>query len=343
MVKARGERALLIVDVQNDFTEGGALGVEGGAKVAAGITKYLTDVSEEYNVIIASLDWHKPSSSNGGHISDDPDYKNSWPEHCIQGTEGAKLHPALLLPSRTLIVRKGDGKPAYSLFEGRGSTPDAWLPEEALVLAGVEAVDVVGLALDYCVKATALEAKSMGYDVRVLEDLTAAVNIETGGEAISELVAAGVGIDQSTSPFPMTSARKIHFRENNLRELKNRVEREAAKEREAAATMQKIVDDTSLSVIERAVFLRGAAEQRKLEWAPKLKDTWFGGPNTVLEDLIEYYMERQQMNNPKGWEHVQRVFSRTSNILWGDIEQRNEAREILARWVEEEEKTNVHA
>src|SRR4051794_11761299 len=113
-------RALFIVDVQNDFTEGGALGVEGGAAVAAGITEYLRQSPDAYDEVIASRDWHHGTDDNGGHFAttEPPDFVVTWPRHCVAGTPGAEYHPALDTSLIDVHVRKGQGFPAYSIFEG---------------------------------------------------------------------------------------------------------------------------------------------------------------------------------------------------------------------------------
>jgi nicotinamidase/pyrazinamidase len=182
-------RALLIVDVQNDFTEGGALGVDGGDAVAAGISRLLAAHAGDYSVIIASRDWHDPDSDNGGHISDAPDFVDSWPPHCIAGTAGAEYDPALDTGAVTHHVKKGQGRPAYSMFEGvtdDGSTVAAVLAER-----GIETVDVVGIATDHCVRASALDALAHGQHVRVLTDLVAGVAREPSEAALAELAHAG--------------------------------------------------------------------------------------------------------------------------------------------------------
>src|SRR4051812_31642441 len=111
-------KALFIIDVQNDFTEGGALGVEGGAAVAAGITQYLRAHPDEYVTVFASRDWHDGDNDNGGHFSATPDFVDSWPAHCVSGTPGAEYHPALDTSLVDVHLRKGQGRPAYSIFEG---------------------------------------------------------------------------------------------------------------------------------------------------------------------------------------------------------------------------------
>ena len=110
--------ALFIIDVQNDFTEGGALGVEGGAAVAARVTALLQQHPERYSHVFASRDWHDGDNSNGGHFSAAPDFVDSWPPHCVSGTSGAEYHPALDVSLIDVHVRKGQGEPAYSIFDG---------------------------------------------------------------------------------------------------------------------------------------------------------------------------------------------------------------------------------
>ena len=194
-------RALFIVDVQNDFTEGGALGVAGGAAVAERITTYLRDFADDYAVIVASRDWHDGDSDNGGHFAVDrePDFVDTWPAHCVAGTPGADYHPALDTSRVTAHVRKGQGVPAYSLFEGR--TEDGGTVPSLLDEHGIDAVDVVGIATDYCVRASALDALAHGRRVRVLRPLVAGVAAETSEAALAELERAGAEVvDEGTLP-----------------------------------------------------------------------------------------------------------------------------------------------
>ena len=193
-------RALLIIDVQNDFTEGGALGVDGGAAVAAGITAYLQRHGGDYDVVIASRDWHDGDNDNGGHfaVGEAPDFVQSWPRHCVSGTPGAEYHPALDASRIDVHVRKGQGRPAYSIFEGtteEGETLPAVLAERE-----VDEVDVVGIATDYCVRASALDALDFGATVRVLDDLIAGVSPTSSAAAVAELRAAGVTVAAGEAP-----------------------------------------------------------------------------------------------------------------------------------------------
>jgi nicotinamidase/pyrazinamidase len=182
-------RALFIIDVQNDFTEGGALGVEGGAAVAAGITRLLAEHPHRYDVIFASRDWHDGDNDNGGHFHPEPDYVDTWPVHCVSGTTGAEYHPALAVDAVDVHVRKGQGKPAYSIFEG--TTDDGSSVADKLDELGVTDIDVAGIATDYCVRASALDALAGGRRVRVLADLVAGVAPESSAAALEEVVAAG--------------------------------------------------------------------------------------------------------------------------------------------------------
>ena len=184
--------ALFIIDVQNDFTEGGALGVEGGAAVAAGIAKLLAGHPDRYDYVFASRDWHDGDNDNGGHFNIEPDYVDSWPVHCVSGTKGAEYHPALDLSVVDVHVRKGQGKPAYSIFEG--TTDGGETVPVALDRLGITEVDVAGIATDYCVLASALDAIESGRAVRVLTDLIAGVAPESSAAALEKLDAAGAEI-----------------------------------------------------------------------------------------------------------------------------------------------------
>ncbi|VTR75472.1 isochorismatase family protein [Cellulomonas hominis] len=205
-------RALIVVDVQNDFCEGGALAVAGGARVAEQVSALLDRAADGYGVVVATADWHEPlPDDNAGHfaVGADPDYVATWPEHCVRGTAGAAYHPALRLPAGTVHVRKGQGRQDYSGFEGGvvpaageagadapGSAAPAGLAD-TLRAHGVDGVDVVGLATDHCVTATALDALAAGFDVRVLTDLTAGVGVRTTIDALTALAARGVTLTTS--------------------------------------------------------------------------------------------------------------------------------------------------
>jgi nicotinamidase/pyrazinamidase len=183
--------ALFIIDVQNDFTEGGALGVAGGSALAAGISRLLRSHPERYDAVFASRDWHDAGNDNGGHFAtaDPPNFIDSWPVHCVSGTVGAEYHPDLDTSLIDVHVRKGQGKPAYSIFDGR--TDDGETVSEALDRLGVTEIDVAGIATDYCVLASALGAIDSGRPVRVLTDLIAGVAPESSATALARLESAG--------------------------------------------------------------------------------------------------------------------------------------------------------
>jgi len=182
-------RALLIVDVQNDFTEGGALAVAGGDAVASRVSDFLAEHASDYPVIIASRDWHDPDSDNGGHFSPTPDFVNSWPVHCVANSSGAAYDPLFNSTAVTHHIFKGQGVPAYSMFEG--STEAGESVAQVLTAAAVQMVDVVGIATDYCVRASALDALAQGLQVRVFTDLIAGVAADSSAAALAELSAAG--------------------------------------------------------------------------------------------------------------------------------------------------------
>jgi len=191
-------KALFIVDVQNDFTEGGALGVEGGDAVARGISQFLVTHAEDYAVVIASRDWHDADNDNGGHFATgDPDFVDTWPVHCVAGTEGAEYDPGLDTAPVTHHVKKGQGRPAYSLFEG--TTDEGETVAHLLDAHGVVDVDVTGIATDYCVRASALDAIEHGRHVRVLTDLVAGVASESSEAALAELAHAGAELASAAS------------------------------------------------------------------------------------------------------------------------------------------------
>lgn len=183
-------KALFIVDVQNDFTEGGALAVTGGDAVATGISAFLSAHAADYSVILASRDWHDANSDNGGHFaSGDPDFINTWPVHCVADTAGAEYDPGLDTSAVTVHIKKGQGQPAYSVFEG--TTDDGRSVSDVLADADVTDVDVVGLATDYCVNASAQDALESGLHVRVLTDLIAGVQAESTASALEQLAQSG--------------------------------------------------------------------------------------------------------------------------------------------------------
>ena len=180
-------RALIIVDVQNDFCEGGSLAVAGGAAVAAGISLVLDRAAGRWDHVVATKDFH---IDPGAHFSDHPDFVDSWPRHCVVGTGGADFHPELAQDRIEAVFVKGEHAAAYSGFEGHTSSGVGladWLRERS-----VTEVEVVGIATDHCVRATALDAAAAGFDTTVLLDLTAGVAQDTTDRALQQFRDASV-------------------------------------------------------------------------------------------------------------------------------------------------------
>jgi nicotinamidase/pyrazinamidase len=177
--------ALIVVDVQNDFCEGGALGVNGGAAVAAAIESIVGD----YRTVVATRDYH---IDPGDHFSETPDYVDSWPPHCRVDTDGVWFHPSFDASAAQAIFSKGQYSAAYSGFEG--ATEDDVPLADWLRKHGISRVDVVGIATDHCVRATALDAAQEGFSTRVLLNFTAAVSSDTASKALSAMRAAGVDL-----------------------------------------------------------------------------------------------------------------------------------------------------
>lgn len=188
---AGSTRALVIVDVQNDFCEGGSLAVAGGAEVARLVTEHVSRHAADYDHVVATADWH---IDPGDHFSQRPDYVDTWPVHCVAGSEGAEFHPRLAgaLGHVEAVFRKGEHAAAYSGFEGRSDDDDHVPLADWLRHRGVAQVDVVGIATDHCVRATALDARREGLHTNVLLDLTAGVARGTTDAALAELSEAGV-------------------------------------------------------------------------------------------------------------------------------------------------------
>jgi nicotinamidase/pyrazinamidase len=180
-------KALIVVDVQNDFCEGGSLAVAGGASVAAGISTLLA--AADYPIVVATRDAHRDP---GDHFSDHPDYVDHWPAHCVLGTPGAEFHPNLDTQRIDAIFDKGAYQAAYSGFEGAtadGTGLADWLRDHQ-----VDAVDVVGIATDHCVRATALDAERAGFTTTVLLAHTAGVAPDTVDRALAEMRDAGISL-----------------------------------------------------------------------------------------------------------------------------------------------------
>ena len=199
-------KALIIVDVQPTFCEGGELGVEGGNAVAERIAEYVETHRNEYSYVATTQDWHVEP---GRHWSDDPDYVDTWPVHGKAGTANAGLHPAIAALGIGHHFKKGQYSPSYSGFEGLEDNTDCIPTREevaadltagrtlanALESAGITRVDVVGLAESHCVKETALDARKLGYETHVIEELTEPVSEELGVDARRQMREAGVVLD----------------------------------------------------------------------------------------------------------------------------------------------------
>ena len=187
------KKALIIVDVQNDFCEGGSLAVTGGSKVAKETSLYLQEHAKDYDLVFATKDFHK---NPNGHFAEEPDYINTWPIHCMADTSGSEFHPNLETSFIDDVFYKGAFSAAYSGFEG--------LNDEKLGLNFalrdnfIDEVDVIGIATDYCVKATALDAILHGYKTQVLNYLCAGVAPETSQQAIEEMEANGITVNRRT-------------------------------------------------------------------------------------------------------------------------------------------------
>lgn len=183
-------KALIVVDVQNDFCEGGSMGVAGGTDTAAAVTEYARTNADSYDHIVATRDYH---IDPGSHFSDEPDFVDSWPVHCVVGTPGAEFHPDFDPSIAEEVFSKGQYTAAYSGFEG-AARDEATLLADWLRARGVDQVDVVGIATDHCVRATALDAAAEGLRTRVLLGMTAGVARPTVDSALDQLRASGVDL-----------------------------------------------------------------------------------------------------------------------------------------------------
>lgn len=189
-------RALIIVDVQNDFCEGGALAVDGGNDVAAGITRHLAEHGDRYDHVVATRDYHQDPGEHWD--TDDPDFAVSFPPHCAADSAGASFHPALDVRRIEEIFSKGRFEPAFSGFEGwaglRGEEGDGPRLTQWLQDRGVDEVEICGLATDFCVRATTLDAAEQGFTTTVLNDLIAAVDEDATDKVLDELRSAGATV-----------------------------------------------------------------------------------------------------------------------------------------------------
>ncbi|HYP53341.1 MAG TPA: nicotinamidase [Pyrinomonadaceae bacterium] len=189
MAAVEGGRALIVVDVQNDFCPGGALGVERGDEVVAPLNRLMEEFLARGELVVKSRDWHPARTK---HFKD---YGGTWPVHCVQNTPGAEFHPRLLDDPRVHVLSKGTGdEDNYSAFDG---TNLAGLLRER----GVREVWVGGLATDYCVKQTVLDALREGFKVTAVEDAMRAVNLrpDDGPRALEEMRRAGAVLVNSVS------------------------------------------------------------------------------------------------------------------------------------------------
>lgn len=181
-------RALIIVDVQPTFCEGGALPVEGGNACAQRVADFVAAHAADYDCIVTSQDWH---IDPGSHFSDHPDFVDTWPPHGVAGTAEAELHPALAALHADVTIHKGMYEAAYSAFDGE----DVATKRPLLKLLrdkGIDSLDVVGLAQSHCVCETALDGVKDGFKVRVFTDLTEPVSPELGELAAHRMAEAGV-------------------------------------------------------------------------------------------------------------------------------------------------------
>ncbi len=188
--------ALVLVDIQNDFCEGGSMGVDGGIALAGRAADYTRAQQGEYSQTVATADWH---IDPGSHFSDTPDFVDSWPVHCVAETNGAKFRAEFepALDAVDAVFRKGEYEAAYSGFEGANSDGQglaAWLRDH-----DIDRIDVAGIATDYCVRATVLDALREGFQVRVLTDLAAGVASETSESALQEMAQAGAQLITSNT------------------------------------------------------------------------------------------------------------------------------------------------
>lgn len=194
--------ALGVIDVENDFCEGGSLAVEGGAALAAGVNRWIRTDPRRWAARFATADRHPPGLA--GHFAadgEDPNFVDTWPAHCVAGTPGAELHPNLLADTSEselfdVLVEKGQSTAAYSGFEG--TTPDGDLLVDWLRSRAIDGLELVGIATDHCVRATALDALAAGFQVRIITDLCAGITPESTEAALRELADAGAEITTTT-------------------------------------------------------------------------------------------------------------------------------------------------
>ena len=182
--------ALVVVDVQRDFCPGGALAAEGGERILPALNRHLAEAVKGGLTIYATRDWHPETTS---HFKA---YGGDWPPHCVQGTPGAEFHPGLDLPAAAIVVSKGmdPDHPGYSAFDGRTPAGDTFLTD--LRARGIDRLMVAGIATDYCVKQTVLDARREGFDVTVLLDAVTGIDAHPGdvARALDDMSAAGAAL-----------------------------------------------------------------------------------------------------------------------------------------------------
>lgn len=194
--------ALGVIDVENDFCEGGSLAVEGGAALAAGVNDWIKADPRRWSARFATADRHPPVLP--GHFApegEEPNFVDTWPPHCVDGTPGAELHPNLVEGTSEselfdVLVAKGQDTAAYSGFEG--TTPDGDLLVDWLRARSIDGLELVGIATDHCVRATALDALREGFRVRIVTDLCAGITPDSTRAALDELAEAGAEITSTT-------------------------------------------------------------------------------------------------------------------------------------------------
>jgi nicotinamidase/pyrazinamidase len=184
--------ALIVVDVQKDFCEGGSLAVPGGEAVAAGISDLMDAAGDAYRLVVATRDWHIDPGTHFASPGEEPDFVETWPVHCVAGTEGAEWHEDLRLPEHVVVISTGEYEAGYSGFEGHDSQGRNLA--EVLESEDVERVDIVGIATSFCVRATALDAVKVGLSTRVLAPLTADVDPSATYGTLERLRRKGVTI-----------------------------------------------------------------------------------------------------------------------------------------------------
>ncbi len=187
----RATTAIIVVDSQPDFYEGGALPVDGATATSYRIAQFLCERRGDFDLAIVTQDWHL---NPGEHWSSEPDFVTSWPVHCVANSAGAQIHESLADIKWDAVIRKGMHEAAFSGFDGEG--PDGATLDEILSSAEVANVTVVGFATDYCVLATALDARQRGLNVRVLLHLCAGVTPSSALDAVAQMRCVGIVVDQ---------------------------------------------------------------------------------------------------------------------------------------------------